>query len=475
MQQAVQVSLADALSASSWEPGPTKIEVLECQPEMLEPHLPQRIELPSGAVEDSAKPIDSLDAADAGDEAVDAKTPKKIRLPAGALAMGPPPEAMADEEPIALGRLPRSPPPASPPTLAIRLSTALPPSPPPSLSASFSPSMSAALPATVPRSPPPAAPPSFPAAFAEEDLAAPGAAEPPAGPPSAPQVSPLALAAELPPEALGWVVPKTDFTFFGAAAAFSHFPSEMDYGVFGLPPPMVPGAQALPSNGSDLHGTGQCRPCAWFWKPMGCQNGRDCGHCHLCPEGEIKARKKAKHTFARLGLVTPKLQHVDDAPLGVPSFFSDQETIAGSPLTTCDESGSKSAVSDQDDSSDEPTVAAMPDYPPGLEPASDADCAGPAAALGALDSPQAHSVPEAAPNTGSALHGTGTCRPCAWFWKPVGCQNDRTCNYCHLCPESELKNRKKSKQAMMRMGCSPTTSAAEPLEAKFALSLASLL
>jgi hypothetical protein len=49
------------------------------------------------------------------------------------------------------------------------------------------------------------------------------------------------------------------------------------------------------SKGSALHGTGQCQPCAWFWKPgRGCQSGETCGYCHLCPEGELKSRKKAK-------------------------------------------------------------------------------------------------------------------------------------------------------------------------------------
>mmetsp|Transcript_48753 Transcript_48753/g.136399 ORF Transcript_48753/g.136399 Transcript_48753/m.136399 type:complete len:322 (-) Transcript_48753:258-1223(-) len=49
------------------------------------------------------------------------------------------------------------------------------------------------------------------------------------------------------------------------------------------------------SKGSALHGTGKCQPCAWFWKAgRGCQIGAACGYCHLCPEGEIKARKKAK-------------------------------------------------------------------------------------------------------------------------------------------------------------------------------------
>lgn len=53
---------------------------------------------------------------------------------------------------------------------------------------------------------------------------------------------------------------------------------------------------------------------------------------------------------------------------------------------------------------------------------------------------------------GAALHAAGRCRPCAWFWKPAGCMNAEECSYCHLCPEGELKSRKKSKVMAMRMG-----------------------
>lgn len=49
-----------------------------------------------------------------------------------------------------------------------------------------------------------------------------------------------------------------------------------------------------PSIGSALHSLGKCRPCAWFWKPGSCQNGQTCMHCHLCPEGALKARKKER-------------------------------------------------------------------------------------------------------------------------------------------------------------------------------------
>eukprot|EP00438_Fugacium_kawagutii_P004231 Skav215963 [mRNA] locus=scaffold226:1132471:1133328:+ [translate_table: standard] len=61
-------------------------------------------------------------------------------------------------------------------------------------------------------------------------------------------------------------------------------------------------------------------------------------------------------------------------------------------------------------------------------------------------------VPAKLPSKGSAFHEQGQCRPCAWMWKPRGCQNADICEYCHLCPEGELKHRKKLKIAAIRMG-----------------------
>ncbi|CAE7505576.1 unnamed protein product [Symbiodinium natans] len=43
------------------------------------------------------------------------------------------------------------------------------------------------------------------------------------------------------------------------------------------------------------------------------------------------------------------------------------------------------------------------------------------------------------PNMGSALHTSGDCKPCAWFWKSRGCTNGYACDYCHLCPAGALK------------------------------------
>jgi len=50
----------------------------------------------------------------------------------------------------------------------------------------------------------------------------------------------------------------------------------------------------LPSRGSVFHDAGTCKPCAWFHKSSGCGNGWGCKHCHACPEGALKEKKKAR-------------------------------------------------------------------------------------------------------------------------------------------------------------------------------------
>lgn len=57
--------------------------------------------------------------------------------------------------------------------------------------------------------------------------------------------------------------------------------------------------QEKPSHGSLLHEAGRCKPCAWFWKPVGCLAGTQCGFCHSCPEGTIRARRKARAAAMR--------------------------------------------------------------------------------------------------------------------------------------------------------------------------------
>lgn len=57
-------------------------------------------------------------------------------------------------------------------------------------------------------------------------------------------------------------------------------------------PELLRPAPEAPSKGSVLH-PHNCKPCAWFWKAQGCRNDQECQHCHLCPDGELKERKKA--------------------------------------------------------------------------------------------------------------------------------------------------------------------------------------
>jgi len=53
----------------------------------------------------------------------------------------------------------------------------------------------------------------------------------------------------------------------------------------------------LPSVGSAAHFEGWCKPCAFAYE--GCVNGSACEFCHICPPGELKARKRAKLAHRR--------------------------------------------------------------------------------------------------------------------------------------------------------------------------------
>ena len=48
------------------------------------------------------------------------------------------------------------------------------------------------------------------------------------------------------------------------------------------------------SKGSAPHGTGECRPCAWYHHKTGCLHGLECEFCHMCPPGELRRRKKQR-------------------------------------------------------------------------------------------------------------------------------------------------------------------------------------
>lgn len=48
--------------------------------------------------------------------------------------------------------------------------------------------------------------------------------------------------------------------------------------------------------GSQGHFTGKCKPCGWNRKEGGCYKGATCEYCHLCDDGALKRKKKARIT-----------------------------------------------------------------------------------------------------------------------------------------------------------------------------------
>lgn len=54
------------------------------------------------------------------------------------------------------------------------------------------------------------------------------------------------------------------------------------------------------------------------------------------------------------------------------------------------------------------------------------------------------------PSLGAAEHGTGACKPCAWFHHVEGCRHEAQCEFCHMCPAGEIKKRKKDKQRLIK-------------------------
>ena len=187
--------------------------------------------------------------------------------------------------------------------------------------------------------------------------------------------------------------------------------------------------------GSAKHATGECRPCAWYWKPNscanGCANGKDCLHCHLCPETEIKRRKKAKLDSTRIHTVGEEAEvSSDEAPSRAQSSSPKPRAL--------NRSGNRGKSS----------------TPPPPPCANLQEAAAHASTNGDdEDEKGVHSLPhEDLPSSGSALHALGKCKPCAWHWKPGGCTNGKECCHCHLCPAGELKGRRKVKETAMRAG-----------------------
>jgi len=255
-------------------------------------------------------------------------------------------------------------------------------------------------------------------------------------------------------------------------------PSPIDSSLTMFPPGLKP-PQGIPSLGSILHANKLCRPCAWFWRADGCRNDSQCSHCHLCPEGEIKARKKSKLQKMQQGLstpTTPATLPVQDLSLWSLGCSSELETTAAG--SSSSEHGSEGSPEVKQLALPDPWTAHSDGLPQVETPS--------LATL--LDNASTNlndhelRIPSDAeggelPSVGSAQHSVGSCSPCAWFWKPVGCQKSDNCDFCHLCPEGELKRRKRQKNALMRLGAKTPTQSGTVSDGneRFALTLSALV
>jgi hypothetical protein len=104
-------------------------------------------------------------------------------------------------------------------------------------------------------------------------------------------------------------------------------PAPMQYDMPIQPPPEPPQRPhqcCLPSIGSALHVTGECKPC-WFVHKRGCTNGDQCTLCHLCPPGEWKRRRQQRRAeVERAALLAAQATglDVDDADDNITSTSS---------------------------------------------------------------------------------------------------------------------------------------------------------
>jgi len=208
----------------------------------------------------------------------------------------------------------------------------------------------------------------------------------------------------------------------------------------GLFSPLLSG---FPSRGSVLHDEGHCKPCAWFWKPGGCQNGRECLHCHLCPKDAKASRKKIKAALRRSVESHIKTDSAEnDFALAYPHFDNETSILANS-----------SPESEWLGVSSGLHLEGVPTFCSTLsmECDLDVDSRPVPLALGLPADGTSVSLPGLPLSSrGAELHAFGQCKPCGWFWKPGGCSNGQDCNHCHSCPEGALKARKKAKKVCLQ-------------------------
>jgi len=226
----------------------------------------------------------------------------------------------------------------------------------------------------------------------------------------------------------------------------------------------VPSSQVVPlemrmpemSVGSALHWVGGCKPCYWFWRAQGCINGSECRHCHLCLRGAkglpqlVAGHQGAEQQAAAFHGEVPQLPlapHIDSLSLRAPEisvgsalhvsgqckpcswFWRPHGCVNGAACRYCHLCSDR----DSDAKEIEAKTRMRAIVPPTLR------------------------VPEH--SVGSALHESGQCKPCSWFWRPQGCVNGIECRHCHLCSDRDIKARRRTRAMKARRALGNTRAA----------------
>ena len=153
---------------------------------------------------------------------------------------------------------------------------------------------------------------------------------------------------------------------------------------------------------------------AWIWKSQGCLNGALCLRCHLCPAGEIKRRKKdgRQRYMGLLQSCNARQEQLKRLTVGTVGRCEDEET--GSTHLQITPLLAATSLPPVPPPTSSPMVDFLDDALPPA-PTWDTKDAEP---LQPLVPPLAQPLAQPLASVGSALHGTGNCKPCAWFWKP---------------------------------------------------------
>lgn len=111
--------------------------------------------------------------------------------------------------------------------------------------------------------------------------------------------------------------------------------------------------------------------------------------------------------------------------------------------------------SDADTNSDLPDSSLSSDTPPGgFEQDSEASMSSAGDVAGSPTEKVSTSPSGRSPigtMTTLEAHDLGQCTPCNYFWHKVdGCRQGSDCSFCHYCPKSEIKKRKKDTLKQLR-------------------------